>query len=164
MVCHVIPRCRRKCESSWRSLLVMTELPRLTTIPFLISKRSCWSWRPVTTLGFSHCALADIVYGNPTRPSLYPNPDKFDPERWLNNKGKIWDDIKFPSYGFGRRICPGRHIADRSVFIDIVLLLWSFGIPRDLENPTDKMGFVDGVILYSKPFTARFQPRFGDEA
>ncbi|KAG1856955.1 hypothetical protein DFJ58DRAFT_726978 [Suillus subalutaceus] len=31
--------------------------------------------------------------------------------------------------------------------------------PHVLENPTDKIGFVDGVILHPKPFTARFQLR-----
>ncbi|KAG2123474.1 cytochrome P450 [Suillus clintonianus] len=140
----------------------------------------CLRWRPVTTLGFAHRASADIVYkgmcipegatvfGNhwaiSRDPSVYPNPDKFDPERWLNNEGKIRDDLKFPSFGFGRRICPGRHIANRSVFINVALLLWSFKITQDPENPIDQMGFVDGVIAHPKPFSARFEPRFGDEA
>ncbi|KAG1824835.1 cytochrome P450 [Suillus subaureus] len=139
----------------------------------------CLRWRPVAALGFAHCASADIVYkgmcipegaivfGNhwaiSRDPSVYPDPDQFDPERWLNSEGKIRDDIKFPSYGFGRRICPGRHIADRSVFINIALLLWSFKITQDPENPIDDMGFVDGVIAHPKPFAAHFQPRFGDE-
>jgi len=140
----------------------------------------CLRWRPVTTLGFAHCASADIVYkgmcipegaivfGNhwaiSRDPIVYPNPDQFDPERWLNSEGKIRDDLKFPSYGFGRRICPGRHIADRSIFINTALLLWSFKITQDPEDPIDEMGFVDGVIAHPKPFIARFKPRFGDEA
>ncbi|KAG1740361.1 cytochrome P450 [Suillus lakei] len=141
----------------------------------------CLRWRPVATLGFAHRASTDIIYQNgmcipegsivfgnhwaiSRDPSAYPNPDQFDPERWLNCDGKIRDDLKFPSYGFGRRICPGRHIADRSVFINVALLLWSFKITQDPENPIDEMGFVDGVIARPKPFTARFQPRFGDEA
>ncbi|KAG1880926.1 cytochrome P450 [Suillus subluteus] len=140
----------------------------------------CLRWRPVTTLGFAHCASADIVYkgmcipegaivfGNhwaiSRDPIVYPNPDQFDPERWLNSEGKIREDLKFPSYGFGRRICPGRHIADRSIFINVALLLWSFKITQDPQNPIDEMGFVDGVIAHPNPFTARFQPRFGDEA
>ncbi|KAG2338809.1 cytochrome P450 [Suillus weaverae] len=140
----------------------------------------CLRWRPVTTLGFAHRALTDIVYkgvcipqgaivfGNhwaiSRDPSVYPNPDKFDPERWLNSDGKIREDLKFPSFGFGRRICPGQHIANRSVFINLALLLWSFKITQDPENPIDQSGFVDGVIAHPKPFAACFQPRFGDEA
>ncbi|KAG1880891.1 hypothetical protein F4604DRAFT_1679017 [Suillus subluteus] len=33
---------------------------------------------------------------------VYLDNGKFDPQRWLNSKGKIRHDIKFP-YGFGRR-------------------------------------------------------------
>ncbi|KAG2119306.1 cytochrome P450 [Suillus clintonianus] len=139
----------------------------------------CLRWRPVTPLGFAHRASADIVYkgmlipegaivlGNhwaiSRDPSVYPNPEQFDPERWLNSEGKIRDDIKFPSFGFGRRACPGLHIANRSIFINAALLLWSFKITQDPENPID-MCFVDDVIACPKPFAARFQPRFGDEA
>jgi len=36
-------------------------------------------------------------------PAVYPNPDKFDPQRWLNNGGRVRDDLRFPSFGFGRR-------------------------------------------------------------
>jgi hypothetical protein len=49
-----------------------------------------------------------------------------------------------------------------SVFINVALFLWSFKITQDPENPIDEMGFVDGVIAHPKPFSARFQPRFGE--
>ncbi|KAH7912679.1 cytochrome P450 [Hygrophoropsis aurantiaca] len=140
----------------------------------------CLRWRPVTTLGFAHRALKDIVYkdycipegaivfGNhwaiSRDPDVYPNPDAFDPQRWLNSDGQVRDDLKFPSFGFGRRICPGQHIANRSIFINAALLLWSFKITEDPSAPIDESGFVDGVIAHPKPFAAKFQPRFGDEA
>lgn len=140
----------------------------------------CLRWRPVTTLGFAHRAQTDIVYKNICIPegaivfgnhwaisrdaSVYPNPDEFDPQRWLNSDGTIREDLKFPSFGFGRRVCPGRHIADRSIFINLALLLWSFKITEDPKNPIDQSGFVDGVIAHPKRFAVCFQPRFGDEA
>lgn len=34
------------------------------------------------------------------------------------------------------RICPGMHLANQSLFIDIVSLLWAF----DIKNPTDLNG------------------------
>ncbi|KAG1843662.1 cytochrome P450 [Suillus subluteus] len=128
----------------------------------------CLRWRPVTPLGFAHHASADIVYVHfqaiSRDPSVYPNPDKFDPERWLNSDGTIRDDLTFPSFGFGRRICPGQHITNHSVFINIALLLWSFKITQDPENPIDEMDIMDGVVAHPKLFVARFQPWFGDEA
>ncbi|OAX41186.1 cytochrome P450 [Rhizopogon vinicolor AM-OR11-026] len=123
----------------------------------------CLRWRPVTTLGFPHRALTDIVYkdycipkgaivfGNhwaiSRDPNVHPNRDKLDPERWLNSEGKIRDDLKFPSFGFGRRTCPGQHIASRSLFINIALLLWSFDITQDPANPIDRSGFPFAACL-----------------
>ncbi|KAF9234942.1 cytochrome P450 [Melanogaster broomeanus] len=121
----------------------------------------CLRWRPVTTLGFAHRAMTDIPYGAivfgnhwaiSRDPAVYPNPDAFDPQRWLNSEGKIRDDLKFPSFGFGRRICPGQHIANRSIFINAALLMWSFRITQDPNSPIDDKGFVDGVIAHPKPF------------
>ncbi|KAN0101001.1 Cytochrome P450 [Tylopilus felleus] len=139
----------------------------------------CLRWRPVTTLGFPHCASADITYkgfcipkgaivfGNhwviSRDPEAYPNPDKFDPQRWLNNDGRVRDDLKYPSFGFGRRFCPGVHIANRSLFINGALLLWSFRITQDPNAPIDNTAFVDGVIGRPKPFDACFTPRIADE-
>ncbi|KAG1741903.1 cytochrome P450 [Suillus paluster] len=107
--------------------------------------QECLRWRPVMTLGFAHRALTDIpyngaiVFGNhwaiSCDPSVYPNPDQFDPQRWLNTDGKIWDNLKIPSFRFGRRICPGQHIANRSIFVNAALRLWSFKITQDPENP-----------------------------
>ncbi|KAF8551911.1 cytochrome P450 [Imleria badia] len=140
----------------------------------------CLRWRPMTTLGFAHRALTDIpykdfcipegaiVFGNhwaiSRDPEVYPNPDKFDPQRWLNSYGQVRDDLKFPSFGFGRRICPGLHIATRSVFINAALLLWSFRVTQDPNSPIDDKGFVDGVIAHPKPFNVCFAPRIADEA
>ncbi|KAI5994581.1 cytochrome P450 [Pisolithus orientalis] len=139
----------------------------------------CLRWRPVTTLGFAHRAQTDIVYkdmcipegaivfGNhwaiSRDPDVYPNPDKFDPQRWLGSDGRIREDVRFPSFGFGRRICPGQHIANRSIFINASLLLWSFRITQDPNAPINDKGFVDGVIAHPKPFAACFTPRIGDE-
>ncbi|KAI9572561.1 cytochrome P450 [Boletus coccyginus] len=140
----------------------------------------CLRWRPVTTLGFAHRALTDIpyngfcipegaiVFGNhwaiSRDPEVFPNPDSFDPQRWLNRDGRVRDDLKFPSFGFGRRICPGQHVANRSVFINTALLLWSFRITQDPNSPIDDKGFVDGVIAHPKPFDACFTPRIADKA
>ncbi|KAG1856990.1 cytochrome P450 [Suillus subalutaceus] len=44
-----------------------------------------------------------LCFGRDRLCTVYPNPDKFDPDKWLNSKSKVRNDIKFPSYGFGRR-------------------------------------------------------------
>lgn len=44
-------------------------------------------------------------------PSVFPNPEDFDPQRWLNSEGRIRDDLKAYTFGFGRRVCPGQYMA-----------------------------------------------------
>jgi cytochrome P450 len=46
-------------------------------------------------------------------PEFFPNPESFHPERFL----KSGDSNRFPdvAFGFGRRICPGQHMARSSV-------------------------------------------------
>jgi hypothetical protein len=41
-----------------------------------------------------------------------PNTDEFIPERWLTDDGRINTAMRDPSaaFGFGRRICPVRHV------------------------------------------------------
>ena len=34
---------------------------------------------------------------------VFPEPEVFKPDRWLNEKGEIRDDIKMLGFGFGRR-------------------------------------------------------------
>src|ERR1700722_20526928 len=65
-------------------------------------------------------------------PFCYPNPFKFDPTRFLGpNPQKDPRDICF---GFGRRICPGRVLADGSLFIICAQTLAAFFIGKAVEN------------------------------
>jgi cytochrome P450 len=64
-------------------------------------------------------------------PALYPEPDLFKPERFLSPDGTLREDPALTSvFGFGKRICPGRHFADASIFIFIATLLSVFNIER----------------------------------
>lgn len=60
----------------------------------------------------------------------------FNPARHLDENGRVAPgpvDTKEEShftYGFGRRICVGRHVANNSLFIDIAMMLWAMNIER----------------------------------
>jgi cytochrome P450 len=54
-------------------------------------------------------------------PEAYPEPDEFKPERFLNEDGTVRDDRHDPAlalvFGIGKRICPGRHLVEATIFI-----------------------------------------------
>ncbi|KAH9919731.1 cytochrome P450 [Fomitopsis serialis] len=70
---------------------------------------------------------------------LYPDPDRFDPERFLNicaETAETRDPRNFV-FGFGRRICPGRVLADSSIFHAASNLAAVFDI-RQASGPDGK--------------------------
>ncbi|QRV99602.1 cytochrome P450 family protein [Ceratobasidium sp. AG-Ba] len=55
--------------------------------------------------------------------TVYPDPESFNPDRYLDPKVPIP-----PTFGFGRRSCPGVHYARASLFIAITTILATFDI------------------------------------
>lgn len=47
---------------------------------------------------------------------LFTDPEVFRPERFLETTNPRLIDFTLP-FGFGRRICPGLHVASQSIFI-----------------------------------------------
>jgi cytochrome P450 len=66
----------------------------------------------------------------------YPNPHAFDPSRWLTTSGDLDPNLAEPiaAFGFGRRFCPGKHIALSSVWITAASLLAGFSIQKALDD------------------------------
>jgi len=85
------------------------------------------------------------------------NAAHFDPARYLNADGGIKpgpSDTRdgHVSYGFGRRECPGRHLANNSLFVEFALILWASKIERKKDAsgellPLDMDGYVDNGIV-----------------
>ncbi|KAG2155673.1 cytochrome P450 [Suillus clintonianus] len=122
-------------------------------------------WRPTlptgalahrTTHDENYCIPAGTtVYGNhwaiSRDPDVYPEPDAFKPQRWIDDQGCLRDDLKFFIFGFGRRVCPGQHVANRSVFINSLLILWAFRLTLDPTKPLNDMGFMLGSPVSNVP-------------
>ena len=82
-------------------------------------------------LGFNICRA--ILHD----PVVFPEPDYFKPERFINPDGSFRDDpIVSSIFGFGKRICPGRHLAEAMVFIVVTSFLSVFNIEKG--NDTDE--------------------------
>ena len=67
--------------------------------------------------------------------SKYPNPHAFTPERFLNDDGSLKpNNVDHIAYGFGRRMCIGRHFADMSVWSVMAKVLAVFNVLRPLDE------------------------------
>ncbi|KAI6047002.1 cytochrome P450 [Pisolithus marmoratus] len=132
-------------------------------------------WRPVIPHGFGHRVSKDVVWRGylipagaviygclwamSRDPDVFPDPDKFDPQRWLDHNGRIRTDLKFYPYGQGRRVCPGMYLANDSLFITMASLLWSFRIAKRPDAPIDVDAYTDSLISRPYPFKVDFIPR-----
>ena len=69
-------------------------------------------------------------------PNIYPEPEAFNPDRFLKD-GKLNPLVFDPEvrvFGAGRRICPGRHFALRTVYLVVSCVLSVFDIAPPLND------------------------------
>ncbi|KAF8145740.1 cytochrome P450 [Mycena galopus ATCC 62051] len=97
----------------------------------------------------------------------YPDPHSFEPTRFLLD-GKISPAVRDPqsAFGFGRRICPGRHMAIDSIWIAAVSILAMFDITKEIGEdgrPIEPSYKYEGGALFSPaPFRCNITPRSQD--
>lgn len=92
---------------------------------------------------------------------------KFEPKRFLNHKLSAAEyaamaDVELRdhfAYGGGRRICPGLHVAEQSLFVNISRLLWGFNLEHakdadgnDIPVDATTMGLSPGFLSIPRPF------------
>ncbi|KAK7456461.1 hypothetical protein VKT23_010710 [Stygiomarasmius scandens] len=135
---------------------------------------------PIGRLSFPHYTTEDDVYEGHFIPkgsavlgniwailhdeSMYPDPYKFDPERFVKREGKsVQPDPGTYAFGFGRRICPGRWFALDTAFLTVACLLATCNIKcpldKDGKEIPAKLEYTQGLINHPKPYRCRFIPR-----
>jgi cytochrome P450 len=139
-------------------------------------------WHPASPMGLFHAAAQDDVYQGYFIPagttvigniwammhddSVYPNPDEFDPDRFSGLNGRdIEEDPRDLVFGFGRRVCPGQHLADSSIWIQMVLSLACLDIDKALDSdgkPIEpETAFTTAIVSHVAPFQYKISPRDG---
>ncbi|KAL4953791.1 cytochrome P450 [Aspergillus filifer] len=133
-------------------------------------------WHPVIPMGIPHRAMADDICSGYRIPkdsvilanlwafthdeNTYQTPSEFNPSRFLGDSPE--KDPHTLVFGFGRRICPGRVLADRIIFLAIAQSLAAFEIQPSRLGGRDEYAIKDqqqfsrtqfspGVISHSKP-------------
>ncbi|KAJ7101797.1 cytochrome P450 [Mycena epipterygia] len=96
-------------------------------------------------------------------PARYANPMVFDPSRFIaTGTKKAEQDPTKICFGYGRRICPGRLLADSTVFMACSAILAVFNISKARENGViiePRVGQSAGTISHPFPFKCSVEPR-----
>ncbi|KAH9059541.1 cytochrome P450 [Lactarius vividus] len=149
-------------------------------------------WRPMAPLGLPHRLTKDDWYNGMfipkgttmianvwhlnRDPTIYgADAAHFNPGRFLDANGELAQcppetmEEGHVTYGFGRRVCPGRHTTNKSFFIDIAMVLWACNIEPGKDEhrnviPIDVDRWVDGLHIRPVPFKANISPRFPEAA
>ncbi|KAF8259329.1 cytochrome P450 [Lactarius quietus] len=138
-------------------------------------------WRLVLPLGVAHATTEDNMYkgyfipkGTTVLPNtwailhdaeVYPDPEEFKPERFLTEDGKVKDDpLLVYAFGYGRRVCPGRHLVDSTLWILVVSVLAAFSVRKKvdvhgIEIPVEGAYRDAALISHPAPFEFRITPR-----
>jgi len=157
--------------------------PRLPYIEAIC--RELLRWQMVVALGVPHASTKDDVYRGffiPKgavlvanawavlhNPELYPDPEEFKPERFLEKGGKFRDDPAIAlAFGAGKRICPGRHFVDATLFIVASSVLSVFNITKAKDENGREIPVKaatsarNGLVAHPEEFQCSITPR--DEA
>ncbi|KAK7041600.1 hypothetical protein VNI00_009188 [Paramarasmius palmivorus] len=181
------PEAQRRAQEEIDNVIGRTRVPTLNDMEHLPYTRAVVKevlrWRPPAPMGVFHASKEDDIYegyyipkGTLIIPNILsmnhdietygPNTDKFCPERFLNEDGthKLsppdTKDEGHYSFGFGRRVCPGRHLAINALHT-FAIVLWAMhlesGKPGDIINTNDEG---TGILSRAPRFTLSSKPRF----
>ncbi|KAH8977249.1 cytochrome P450 [Lactarius hatsudake] len=161
------------------------DLPSLPYIRAMVKEVLRWS--PTVPFGVPHASSADDWYEGmfiPKGTLILPNmrvvnfdtavfgadSARFNPARYLDEKGQVkvvmdGREEGHASFGYGRRVCPGRHVVEGTLGIDFATLLWAirFERPEGTEGELDVNTPVhSGLVANPVPFEFKAVPRFAE--
>ncbi|KAJ5766545.1 uncharacterized protein N7511_004161 [Penicillium nucicola] len=178
----LFPDVQRKAQEEIDRVLGSNQLPQVkdrARLPYVNAVvKEVLRWHPVAPMGIPHASSEDdtwdgyfIPKGSLLMPNIwamthnsavYHDPMVFKPERFLGIDGRGPEmDPHDLVFGFGRRICPARFLADTTVYLSAAQSLAVFNI----ESREGQKGkgvqpeFKPGVISHPEPWDLHIEPR-----
>ncbi|RPD69160.1 CyP450 monooxygenase [Lentinus tigrinus ALCF2SS1-7] len=179
------PDVQKKAQEELDAVIGPARLPEFSdqdSLPYINALiKELLRWRSVVPLAIPHRSVEEdeyrgywipkgsIVIANvwaySRDPSVYPDPEAFMPERFLRD-GKPNPDVRDSAtiaFGYGRRICPGRHFAEASLFMIVTTALHTLSISAPIGEdgrPVRLEGkMTPGILSYPEPFECVIEPR-----
>ncbi|KAI3558589.1 cytochrome P450 2D18 [Colletotrichum abscissum] len=147
--------------------------------------------KPVIPTGVPHASKQDRWYGDMFIPAgssifipayalnhnsdLSPDPFTYNPDRYIPVADKLapelaaspkYEERDHYSYGAGRRMCVGLHLAERSQWRMVAQILWAFKIEpaigpdgKEVELDSSPEGYIEGFLHTPKKYKVKFVPR-----
>ncbi|KAF7365163.1 Cytochrome p450 [Mycena venus] len=178
------PDIQKKAQHEIDTVVGTYRLPEFEdrpSLPFIEALyREVMRWRPVLPLGLAHATSAHDIYNGYFIPkgatvigniwamtrdeSFYPEPERFNPDRFFTADGRLDNDDTVLTFGFGRRICVGRHHADATVWAAMVSVLATFNIAKAKDSTgneidIDPNNYTDGLNSHPLPFPCSITSR-----
>lgn len=189
----IFPEVQQKAYDEIERVIGSDRMPTMEDEPNLPYIRACIKeslrWMPTTILGaVPHAVTEDDYYDGYLIPKnagvmnnvwaihmdpvRHPDPRTFNPDRYKDDHQSLADAAANPdaskrdqfTFGAGRRICPGIHVAERSLFLGMSRILWAFKIEPALDKNgkpiiPDHNKLTQGFVCMPEPFPAKFTPR-----
>ncbi|KAJ7120745.1 cytochrome P450 [Mycena crocata] len=178
------PDAQRKAQAEIDSVTGGTSLPNFDqkdSMPYVSALiKEVMRWEVVTPVAIPHLLTMEdeyrgyrlpagsIVVGNAWAilhdEKVYPEPHAFKPERFLLD-GKLDPAMKDPisAFGFGRRLCPGRHMASSSIWLAITSMLATLTVAKVVDDEghviEPSYEYLSGFISAPLPFKCSITPR-----
>ncbi|KIM24700.1 hypothetical protein M408DRAFT_331669 [Serendipita vermifera MAFF 305830] len=126
-------------------------------IPHVASEEDVWNGFYIPKGCLVHCNIGFMMRD----PRIWgEDSELFKPDRFLDPNAKDLPDPTNTTFGFGRRICPGRFFAHREALQFIAAIFASFKVlPGQGVNLSDLI--FEGTVQRPVNFRCRFEPRHG---
>ncbi|KAG7441948.1 cytochrome P450 [Guyanagaster necrorhizus] len=167
MVLH--PEVQEKAQAEIDAVVGSDRLPTFedrASLPYIDHVlQETMRWNPVLPMGLPHRSMEDDVYRGMFIPkgsvvfanvrgmgldeNVYDQATTFNPDRYLpkpQGKGEPY----LAAFGFGRRICPGRYLAENGMWIAIACILATCKITKAKDENGEEINpaveFSNGIV------------------
>ncbi|XP_006459503.1 hypothetical protein AGABI2DRAFT_116470 [Agaricus bisporus var. bisporus H97] len=182
---------QRQAQSEIDAVLGPERLPTfsdLSDLPYFSAVlKETLRWNPIAPIGVPHlttdedvydgyyipkdCIVMSNIYAMLHDEKIFPDPEKFDPGRFIKNGNIVNEDLLNPIdvvFGFGRRVCPGSHLAMSILEITAASILCLFDILPALDTQGKPIDVVPeftpaSITSHPLPFKFTFSPRKGKD-